>query len=619
MSKTMLMELDPAVLIPTPDNPEGRADPKSESFRDLVASIRGKGVQVPGQARPHPNKPGQYDLLDGSRRRAACAEIGCMMPVLVHEDLDDAAAFDLCFAANFAREDLTPMQEAAAVRITLGKYQQDLFAVAVKFGRSQQWVAMRLKVGEIAPKVREKLGRNGRTDNWTMGHWAVVARLPAGIQAHWAQNGRFDRDWTVKELEQFLNDEYLRLLPKAPWAADSADILPAAGACSACPKRSSQEALLFHGDEPEETVAATDRCLDPGCWAKKQAAWLKFRRAELEAEHKRNVPAISESYLGYYGERDLKRQGFSDVIGPGAYVTCGKSEKGATPALVVHGKGTGQLRWVRPPSTGRRARGGEKGKATPLAVRRANLEKRRLCHAIDELARTIGELGPDAVDPDQLDALAAVFGIERPGWQDKRDRWKLYSEIVGDGPKRKTELWIKARARLCENITQQRHRLSGEAGYKDCKPVTAWCTSAAAVVKIQFAELSTAAVAAIPEPKTWKNLNADGTPKTTPTTKSTKGAKGKGKKKGRAKTPAQQAADERVCKAIKEMQTPADPPPAVNREVYLKVKHNGLSAGRHTVTAIKVGRAWTRFTDSGGRRHKIRNAQVTVYGAEAAE
>ena len=104
MTGEKLVWMEPKDLVPTADNPRGKVDTKSESFRDLVASIKADGVKVPGQARPIAGKR-QYELLDGARRLAACIACERPMPVVVHGDLDDAEAFKIVLASNFARED----------------------------------------------------------------------------------------------------------------------------------------------------------------------------------------------------------------------------------------------------------------------------------------------------------------------------------------------------------------------------------------------------------------------------------------------------------------------------------------------------------------------------------
>jgi len=510
-----LRVLDAAALIPTRDNPRGKIDTKCESFRELVADVRGKGVQVPCQARPHPTAAGKFELLDGSRRHAACVEVGCQLPVVVHKGLTDAEAFDLCFAANFAREDLTPMQQAAAVRTTLKKCGRDVAAVAAKFGQSEQWVALRARLADLVPKWQVR----ARAPEWShfgIGHWVLIARLPEPLQDDLLDDWTVTNE-TVHQLDLRINDSYLRLLSKAPWPLDDAELVPKAGACSVCPHRSSQQGRLFHDAEPAEQIAAADSCLAPACWKHKALAWLKARHAQLREELKRDVELIVESHPSYEDTQDMGKAGFKDVLGPYAFETCGKAAKDATPALVVHGAGLGQLRWIKPRKAGRSTSTRTAG-PTPLKIRQANLEKRRLCAAIDDLLEELKATPATMVLFREAVALAVVFGVSGLEWQDKRDRWKLYAELTADAASEtcRAELWTQVQRTLGRNISGQRNGLSGATGHTECSSVRKWCTAAANVIGQDFGELFKKAVAGIPEPKSWKSLKADGTPKTAP-------------------------------------------------------------------------------------------------------
>jgi hypothetical protein len=64
---------------------------------------------------------------------------------------------------------------------------------------------------------------------------------------------------------RYLDEQYLRVLKAAPWDLDDAKLVPKAGACSACPKRSSCQQQLF-------AEAKDDRCLDDLLEATKAAA-----------------------------------------------------------------------------------------------------------------------------------------------------------------------------------------------------------------------------------------------------------------------------------------------------------------------------------------------------------
>lgn len=89
------------------------------------------------------------------------------------------------------------------------------------------------------------------------------------------------RDWIHWEIHLNLND---------------ASLLPAAGACTTCLKRSGSNPLLF-----ADSLKRADVCTDRECFALKRAALIEIRLNELEKAGEKPVK-VSESYL-YYGHK----------------------------------------------------------------------------------------------------------------------------------------------------------------------------------------------------------------------------------------------------------------------------------------------------------------------------
>jgi hypothetical protein len=89
-------------------------------------------------------------------------------------------------------------------------------------------------------------------------------------------------------VQQWVNRES-RLLTSAPWSLHDAELVPAAGACTTCPKRSSCAAQLF------DTQDGKDQCLDSACWGRKLHARIE---QELAANSTEQQPAyrITQSY-----------------------------------------------------------------------------------------------------------------------------------------------------------------------------------------------------------------------------------------------------------------------------------------------------------------------------------
>ena len=83
-----VQELDSRTVDPSfvDDRLDRTGDPE---FRKLVDSIAASGQQVPILVRPHPDKPGSYQVAYGHRRLSACAELGRPVKALVRSLTDD--------------------------------------------------------------------------------------------------------------------------------------------------------------------------------------------------------------------------------------------------------------------------------------------------------------------------------------------------------------------------------------------------------------------------------------------------------------------------------------------------------------------------------------------------
>ena len=93
---------------------------------------------------------------------------------------------------------------------------------------------------------------------------------------------------TVRQLREWIEREIQLDLKNAPFDTEDANLLPAAGACTACPKRTGNNPLLF----PE--IRNKSLCTDPACYQAKVQAFVQLRVEPLVKEGQKPVQ-ISES------------------------------------------------------------------------------------------------------------------------------------------------------------------------------------------------------------------------------------------------------------------------------------------------------------------------------------
>ena len=271
-----------------------------DALKDLADSIAADGILQTLLVRPlrlvnGRELPGGYEVICGARRLRAATIAGAKtVPVRVRYDLDDVAALEAMVAENSQRADVAPLEESDAYEALLERG-RDVAAIAAKLGRSESYVRARLRLQRLGPEGRMLLEHGLLTLTGAL----ALAQLDAAPQRQAVEHMGPALRWPRVENwpDGFEGDEYghwmpgvasgqhvraaikraCRVLAEAPWDLADAQLVPNAGACASCPRRTAAQAELF-GDADGE-----DLCLDGACWEAKVDGWWTARRAELEA------------------------------------------------------------------------------------------------------------------------------------------------------------------------------------------------------------------------------------------------------------------------------------------------------------------------------------------------
>ena len=278
---------------------EGNRDiGRGEEIRGLARSIAEVGLLYPLIVRRQEGADGQYQILAGARRFEALRLLEAeSAPCIVVSGETGERGELLRVVENHQRRNLTPLEEAAAVRglLDLG---WDLSTVARSLGRSRAWVSRRSSLTELSERwtreVRGERGNEAETNKiglWPPSHIEIIARFPAEVQDRMldAYGDSWRRDIpTLAELIQ-VTGEWQRLLATAPWKPDDVTLCPEVGACEACAKRSAHHPELFPEELPENggKPVSGDRCLDADCWEDKARAFIQRRVEEVRQDHPR--------------------------------------------------------------------------------------------------------------------------------------------------------------------------------------------------------------------------------------------------------------------------------------------------------------------------------------------
>ena len=148
-----LEELPLDSIEPNPRQPREVFD--EQALAELVASIRAVGVLQPVVVRE--TEPGRYQLIMGERRWRACREADLsVIPAIVRETSDDALLRD-ALLENLHRQQLNPLEEAAAYQQLLEEFGTTHEELADRIGRSRSHVSNTLRLMNLAPAVQRRV------------------------------------------------------------------------------------------------------------------------------------------------------------------------------------------------------------------------------------------------------------------------------------------------------------------------------------------------------------------------------------------------------------------------------------------------------------------------------
>lgn len=246
---------------------------KLGDLTDLIASVREKGVIVPLLVRPT-TKYGKdhVEIVYGERRSAAGTEAGLTeLPCIVRE-MDDDTAYDLRLIENLHREALDILDETDALRRLFEDRQTAVREISARIGKTEAYIYARLKLCALVPEGKKAL-QSGKISASTA---LRVARINPKLQAQAVEDLTRGGDIVSDRMASDILGKYQLRLTEAPFDRGDATLVPEAGNCKVCPKRSGNQADLF------ADVKNKDTCMDPLCFEqKKEAHW---KRVQKEAE-----------------------------------------------------------------------------------------------------------------------------------------------------------------------------------------------------------------------------------------------------------------------------------------------------------------------------------------------
>lgn len=208
------------LITPNPQQPRQHFD--AESLSALASSIREVGVLQPVVLRPA-DMEGEYVLVAGERRCRAARLAGLNeVPAVIRDDSDDTSSLTEALVENLQREDLTPLEEAAAYRQLLEDFGLTHAVIAERVGRSRSAVTNTLRLLQLPAAIQGMLERG----ELTAGHARPLLSVDDDVYATHIAEKVVEEGWSVRQVEEAVRARHPE--PTKPAIAAPKPVRPAA-------------------------------------------------------------------------------------------------------------------------------------------------------------------------------------------------------------------------------------------------------------------------------------------------------------------------------------------------------------------------------------------------------
>ena len=260
---SLYVSLPLSQIVESKTNPRRTFEPSK--LVELAESILTIGILQPITVRPLGEL---YEVVAGARRVRA-SRIAEREYIDCHiVELSDEQALEVQIVENSQRVDVHPYEEAAGYKALLERPGYDVAALAAKCGKSESHVYSRLTLLTLIPEVVEAF----QQERITAAHANLLARLTPEQQEKafpqcWPRYYQEDPPLLpARQLSAWIRENLYLPLAEAPFDREDAELLPQAGACPDCPKRTGHNRALFCD------YTADEQCTDSGCYQAKVQA-----------------------------------------------------------------------------------------------------------------------------------------------------------------------------------------------------------------------------------------------------------------------------------------------------------------------------------------------------------
>ena len=220
------LEVDIDLLEPNHYQPRGAID--AEKLEDLARSIRANGVIQPIIVRRLDAATGggreRYQIIAGERRWRAAQRAELSTVPIVIKDIPAAEKkrlLEMALIENIQREDLNPMESAAAYQRLVDEFHLKQDDIAVQVGKDRATVANYLRLLKLPEEVRGNVASGALS----MGHARAIVALTTEADQRSLAREVVARGLSVRETEALVKNEIGRKPgDSAPQAASKKDV-----------------------------------------------------------------------------------------------------------------------------------------------------------------------------------------------------------------------------------------------------------------------------------------------------------------------------------------------------------------------------------------------------------
>ncbi|AGX07020.1 MULTISPECIES: ParB/RepB/Spo0J family partition protein [Bacillaceae] len=195
-SEETIQEIRLSEIRPNPYQPRKIFD--EAAIEELKQSIREHGILQPVILRKSIKG---FEIVAGERRCRAAREAGLEKVPSVIRELTEKQMMELAILENLQREDLTPMEEAAAYQQLIEKLKMTQEELAKRLGKSRPHIANHIRLLSLPPKIQELIS-SGKI---TMGHGRALLGLRQKEKVQATADRAIKEGLNVRQLEQLIH------------------------------------------------------------------------------------------------------------------------------------------------------------------------------------------------------------------------------------------------------------------------------------------------------------------------------------------------------------------------------------------------------------------------------